>query len=350
MGLLITYLAGALLISFMCSLMESVLLSATPTFVKINENSPKKGVRLLARFKANVDKPLAAILSLNTIANTAGAAMVGAQAAKVLGSESLGVVSAILTVLILIFSEILPKTLGSNNWQRLAGLVGHLINCTYIMTYPLVMMAQVLTRLLKRSDTGHTTSREEISALANIGTEEGIFKEKENAIIQNLMKLKNLRVSDIMTPRVVVSIADEGMTLGEFLANKEYLRFSRIPIYKGNDENITGYVFRQQVMESLAEDHDTLRLRDLRRDIVIVPNTKPVFAMWEDLLMKKEQIALVVDEYGGMDGVVTMEDIIETLLGFEILDEKDTVADMQQYARERWQQRQSKYKFIMHNS
>ena len=160
------------------------------------------------------------------------------------------------------------------------------------------------------------------------------------------MKLKNLRVSDIMTPRVVVSIADEGMTLSEFLANKEYLRFSRIPIYKGNDENITGYVFRQQVMESLAEDHDTLRLRDLRRDIVIVPNTKPVFAMWEDLLMKKEQIALVVDEYGGMDGVVTMEDIIETLLGFEILDEKDTVADMQQYARERWQQRQSKYKYL----
>ncbi|MBQ5550274.1 MAG: DUF21 domain-containing protein, partial [Bacteroidales bacterium] len=158
MGLLITYLAGALLISFMCSLMESVLLSATPTFVKINENSPKKGVRLLARFKGSVDKPLAAILSLNTIANTAGAAMVGAQAAKVLGSESLGVVSAILTVLILIFSEILPKTLGSNNWQRLAGLVGHLINCTYIMTYPLVMMAQVLTRLLKRNETAHTTS------------------------------------------------------------------------------------------------------------------------------------------------------------------------------------------------
>lgn len=322
------------------------MLSATPTFVKINENSEKKGVRMLARFKSSVDKPLAAILSLNTIANTAGAAMVGAQAAKVLGSEALGVVSAVLTVLILIFSEILPKTLGSNNWQRLAGLVGYLIKCIYIMMYPLVMMSQVLTRLLKRGESGHTTSREEISALANIGMEEGIFKEKENAIIQNLMKLKNLRVSDIMTPRVVVSVADEGMTLGEFLANKGYLRFSRIPIYNGNDENITGYVFRQQVMESLAEDHDTLRLRDLRRDIVIVPNTKPVFAMWEDLLMKKEQIALVVDEYGGMDGVVTMEDIIETLLGFEIIDEKDTVADMQQYARERWQQRQSKYKYL----
>lgn len=346
MGLLITYLVGALAISFLCSLMESVLLSATPTFVKINIDSDKPGVRKLARFKANVDRPLAAILSLNTIANTAGAAMVGAQASSVLGSESLGVVSAILTVLILIFSEILPKTIGSNNWQQLAGLVGYLIGVTYIITFPLVVLAQQLTRLLKRDSTAHTTSREEISALANIGTEEGIFKEKENAIIQNLMKLKNLRASDIMTPRVVVSVANENMTMSEFLDNKEYLRFSRIPVYSGNDENITGYVFRQQVMESLAEDHDSLRLRNLRRDIVIAPNTKPVFSLWEDMLMKKEQIALVVDEYGGMDGIVTMEDIIEAILGFEILDEKDTVADMQQYARERWKQRQNKYKYL----
>ncbi|MCQ2252918.1 MAG: hemolysin family protein [Bacteroidales bacterium] len=346
MGLLITYLLGSLLISFLCSMMESVLLSATPTFVKINENSPQKGVRLLARMKANVDKPLAAILSLNTIANTAGAAMVGAQASKVLGSDMLGVVSAILTVLILIFSEILPKTIGSNNWQKLAGPIGHIINAVYYLTYPLVVMAQCLTRMLKRGDITPTTSREEISALANIGTEEGIFREKENAIIQNLMKLKNLRVSDIMTPRVVVSIADENMTLAGFLDHKAYLRFSRIPIYSGNDENITGYVFRQKVMEQLAEDHDSMTLKALSRDIVIVPNTKPVFSLWEDLIKKKEQIALVVDEYGGMDGIVTMEDIIETILGFEILDEKDTVVDMQQYARERWKQRMTKYTYL----
>ncbi|MBO4372408.1 MAG: CBS domain-containing protein, partial [Bacteroidales bacterium] len=173
-----------------------------------------------------------------------------------------------------------------------------------------------------------------------------IFKETENTIIQNLMKLKNYRVSDIMTPRVVVSAADADMTLGEFLDNKDYLRFSRIPVYIGNDENIVGYVFRQQVMESLAEDHNLLKLRDLKRNIVVVPNTKPVFSLWEDLLKKKEQIALVVDEYGGVDGIATMEDIIETLLGFEIIDEKDTVADMQQFARERWQQRQNKYRYL----
>ncbi len=346
MGLLITYLLGSLLISFLCSMMESVLLSATPTFVKNNENSPKKGVRLLSRMKANVDKPLAAILSLNTIANTAGAAMVGAQASEVLGSDMLGVVSAILTVLILIFSEILPKTIGSNNWQKLAGPIGIIINAVYYLTYPLVMMSQLLTRMLKSGDNTPTTSREEISALANIGTEEGIFREKENAIIQNLMKLKNLKVTDIMTPRVVVSSADENMSLSVFLDHKTYLRFSRIPIYNGNDENITGYVFRQKVMESLAEDHDSLTLKDLRHDIVIVPNTKHVYSLWEDLLRRKEQIALVVDEYGGMDGIVTMEDIVETILGFEIIDEKDTVADMQQFARERWKQRQSKYTYL----
>lgn len=346
MGLLIFYFLSTLLISFTCSLMESVLLSTSPIFVKINENSPKKGVRKLCKCKNNIDKSLSAILSLNTIANTAGASMVGAQATSVLGSEALGIISALLTVLILVFSEILPKTLGTSYWERLAGIVGHLITTVAIITYPLVIMAQQLTRLLKKNDNGHTTSREEISALVNIGAEEGIFKANENAIIQNLMKLKNYKASDVMTPRVVVSTADEEMTLGEFLDNKNYLRFSRIPVYSENDENITGYVFRQQVMESLAEDHNTLKLKSLKRKILIVPNTKPVFSLWEDMLKKKEQIALVVDEYGGMDGIVTMEDIIETLLGIEILDEKDTVADMQQYARERWKLRQSKYNFL----
>ncbi len=346
MGLLIFFLLGSLLISFTCSLMESVLLSVTPTYVKIHEKNSTGGVAKLVKLKQNVDKSLSAILSLNTIANTAGAAAVGAQAAKVFGQQGVGFVSAGLTVLILIFSEIIPKTIGTRFWEKLAALVGWLISVTLFITYPLVVLTQLLTRIFKDKKSSPTISREEISALATIGTEEGIFKEKENAIIQNLMKLKNYRVSDIMTPRVVVAAADENMSLGGFLKSKNYLRFSRIPVFSESDENIVGYVFRQQVMESLAEDHDSLKLRDLKRDIVIVPNTKPVFSLWEDLLKRKEQIALVVDEYGGLDGIVTMEDIIESLLGFEILDEKDTVADMQQFARERWKQRQTKYKYL----
>lgn len=346
MTLLIIFLFTALIVSFTCSLMESVLLSTPQTYVKTHLDSPHKGIRKLSKQKQNVDRPLSAILSINTIANTVGAAGVGAQATVVFGDEYFGVASAVLTVLILVFSEIIPKTIGARYWEKLTGLVGHLISILLVIGYPLVVLSSGITRFFKSDKNTPTTSREEISALASIGTQEGIFKDKEGSIIQNVMKLKNLKVSEVMTPRVVVSAADENMTLAQFLDNKNYLRFSRIPVYQGKSENIVGYVFRTQIMESLAEDHDTLTLKSLLREIVVVPNTKPLFSLWEDLLKKKEQIALVVDEYGGMDGIVTMEDIIETLLGFEILDEKDTVADMQQYARERWQQRQNKYKFL----
>jgi CBS domain containing-hemolysin-like protein len=190
------------------------------------------------------------------------------------------------------------------------------------------------------------TSREEIAALASIGTDEGVFIEKEHKIIQNLLRLRNVKVKEIMTPRVVVAVADEKLSLEEFLKNKDYLKFSRIPIYAENDENITGYVFRQTVFEKLAEDQHELKLKDIKRDIVIVPNSIVLYTLWEKLLEKKEHISLIVDEYGGLDGIVTMEDIIETLLGLEIIDEKDTITDMQKYARERWKERQTKYDLL----
>jgi CBS domain containing-hemolysin-like protein len=182
--------------------------------------------------------------------------------------------------------------------------------------------------------------------LAKIGAEEGVFGENENKIIQNLIRLKSTRVSEVMTPRVVVSIADENMSLEDFLLNKKFLHFSRIPIYSGKSENVVGYILRQTVFEKLAEDHVGLMLKDIKRDIVIVPETNQLFKVWETLLEKKEHIALIVDEYGGMEGIVTMEDIIETLIGFEIIDEKDTIADMQQYARDRWNNRQLKYNLL----
>ena len=192
-----------------------------------------------------------------------------------------------------------------------------------------------------------STSREEISALTSIGAEEGLFSEREHKIIQNLLKLKDVDVEQIMTPRVVVAVADENLFLSDFLKNKDYLRFSRIPVYSENDEeNITGYVFRQTVFEKLAEDKYDLRLKDIKRDIVVVPNTMELYSIWEELLNKKEHIALIVDEYGGMDGIITMEDVIETLLGLEITDEKDTITDMQKYARERWKTRQKKYHLL----
>lgn len=346
MTLLLTYLFLALFVSFICSIAEAVLLSTPLSYLKaLLEQGDKKALTFIT-LKENVDKPLSAILSLNTVAHTVGAAGVGAQATVVFGEAAFGIVSAVLTILILVLTEIIPKTLGANYSRSLMGITAIIIQVMIVITYPLVLVSLRLTKLLSRGEKELTTSREEISALASIGTEEGIFVDKENKIIQNLIRLKSIRISEIMTPRIVVVIANENMTLQEFLKNKEFLHFSRIPIYGGNRDNITGYVFRELVFEKLAEDQFDLTLKDIRRNIVTFSDNTTLFSAWEELLKRKEQISLVVDEYGGMDGIATLEDIIETLLGFEIVDEKDKVEDMQEYAMERWKSRQKKYRMI----
>ena len=346
MGLLFFYLFLALIVSFLCSITESVLLSTPQSFVMVEKAKGKAWAKRLSDYKHNVDKPLSAILSLNTVAHTIGAAGVGAQAVRVFGETYFGVVSAVLTLLILIFTEIIPKTVGANNWRKLAAFTTHTIHVMVIIAYPLVWLTSLVSRLISSKKSGLSTSREEISALAGIGAEEGIFSEKVSKIIQNVLKLKEVRVTEIMTPRVVVARAEENTLLTDFVEEKKYLQFSRIPIYDTSDDHITGYVFRQSVFEKLAEDHHKLSLKDLKREIVVLTGSMTLFSVWEMLLEKKEHLALVVDEYGGMDGIVTMEDIIESLLGLEIVDEKDTVVDMQQLAKERWEARQAKYKWL----
>ena len=346
MILLLFYLFLALFVSFLCSVMESVLLSTPISFLKVKEESGHKSAITFIKLKQNVEKPLSAILSLNTVAHTIGAAGVGAQATKLFGEIYFGVISAILTLLILVFSEIIPKTIGVRYWRKLALVSGIIINTMVIITLPLVIMTGYITKLFSKTINKPSVSREEISVMANIGTEEGIFEEKENKIIQNIIRLRTVKVSEIMTPRVVVAVADENMSLEEFLIKKKFLHYSRIPIYSKNNENITGYVFRQKVFEKLAEEETNLRLRDISREIVVVHEFQTLLNLWEILLEKKEHIALIVDEYGGMDGIVTMEDIIETLLGLEIVDERDKIVDMQQYARERWNERKAKYNIL----
>ncbi len=346
MILLLFYLFLALFVSFLCSIMEAVLLSTPQSFLIAENEKGNAWAKVFVDFKTNIDKPLSAILSLNTVAHTIGAAGVGAQAINVFGEASFGIVSAILTFLILVISEIIPKTIGARYWRNLAKISSKIIQGMIIITYPLVVMSAVITKLISKKKQDQTTSREEIAVLTNIGADEGVFSNKEHKIIQNLLKLKNVKVSEIMTPRVVVAVADEKLDLKDFLKNKDYLKFSRIPIYSKNDEYITGYVFRQKVFEKLAEDQHKLKLKDIKREIVMVPNTIVLFTLWEKLLEKKEHIALIVDEYGGIDGIVTMEDIIETLLGLEIVDETDTITDMQKYARDRWKERQAKYNII----
>ncbi len=305
-----------------------------------------KSAEIMIRQKENIDRPLAAILSVNTIAHTVGAAGVGAQANIVFGEAYFGVVSAVLTLLILVVTEIIPKTIGANYSKELAPVSARIINGMIFLTTPLVAVSSYLTKLLSRKDKVLTTSREEISALASIGTEEGIFADKENKIIQNLIKLKNVKVSDVMTPRVVVVTANEEMTVREFLSNKEFLHFSRIPVFQTQMEHITGYVVRAHVFEKLAENQLDLKLKDIKREILTFPGSKTLFDAWDEMLMKHEHISLIVDEYGGMDGITTLEDIFESLLGFEIIDETDKVEDMRRLALERWKNKQKKYDLL----
>jgi len=322
------------------------LLSTSLSYLKSKEKSGSRSAKIFIKLKQNIDRPLSAILTLNTVAQTVGSAGVGVQVTKVFGDVYFGIASGILTILILVLSEIIPKMIGANYWRELAMISAHVIRISIIMTYPLVIIFPYITKFLSKKQDKQTVSIEEISSLAHIGTEEGIFNKKENLIIQNLIRLKNIKVHEITTPRVVVKVADENMALKDFLKNKKFLHFSRIPVYSGSHENITGYVLRQTVFEKLAEDRVGLKLKDIKREIVVIPNMKNVLKVWEILLEKKEHIALIVDEYGGVDGIVTMEDIIESLLGIEILDEKDTITDMQQYARERWNMKKAKYKLL----
>lgn len=325
------------------------MLSTPTSYLKSRLENGDDNAKSMLRLKEDIDKPLSAILSLNTVAHTVGAAGVGAQATIVFGEAYFGIVSAILTILILIITEIIPKTLGANYSKELMGISSRIIQGMIVITFPLVWISSIMTKMLARKKSELTISREEISALASIGTQEGIFADKENKIIQNLIKLKSLKIKDVMTPRIVVVTANEEMTLEEFLKNKEFLHFSRIPIFKENRDHITGYVFREFVFEKLAEDQFNLRLKDIKRKIIYFPENMTLFDAWEEMLQKKEHISLITDEYGGMDGITTLEDIIESLLGFEIVDETDKIVDMQQYAVKRWKEKQKKYELLKKN-
>ena len=287
MLLLFVYLSLALVVSFLCSITESVLLTTPQSFLIVKLQKGNQWAKTFIGFKANINKPLLAILSLNTIAHTVGAAGVGAQAVKVFGEASFGIASAILTILILVITEIIPKTIGARYWRNLTRFASSTIRIMVVITYPLVVISALVTRMFNKDGAEQTTSREEIAALASIGADEGVFSEKEYKIIHNLLRLKNVRVTEIITPRVVVALADENLYLADFLKSKDYLKFSRIPVYSGDEENITGYVFRQTVFEKLAEDRHELKLKDIKREILIVPKSIVLFTLWEKLLEKK---------------------------------------------------------------
>lgn len=342
MNLLILYLILAIGVSFLCSILEAVLLSITPSYVAVLEKEGNKAGPLLRSLKKDIDQPLAAILSLNTIAHTIGAAGVGAQAQIVFGNAYVTITSIILTLLILIFSEIIPKTLGATYWKNLSGFTARTTNFLIVASYPFVLLSKGITKLISSEENQPSISRAEIGAMADLGHQEGIFEKEESNILRNLIKFSSMKVEYIMTPRIVVVKYSEEVTIKDILNKEEELRVSRVPVYGKTDEDITGYVLKNDMYLELSKGNGDMKLKDLKRDIMIVPEMSTIKNLFEKLLDSQDHIAIVVDEYGGFSGVVTMEDVVETLLGMEIVDEIDAIDDMQKLARQRWRERAKK--------
>ncbi len=347
MTLLIFYVSLALGVSFLCSVMEAVLLSVTPSFVaRTEKDHPRLGTRL-KELKADIDRPLAAILSLNTIAHTVGAAGAGAQAAAIFGDQFVGVISAVLTLLILVLSEIIPKTLGAIYWRQLAPIVVRLLVPTTLLMWPLVKMAQGLTKLLARGGKQAAVSREELAALADLGAREGVVDEEESRILGNLFRLEEVRVRDIMTPRTVVFSLPASQTVDETLAEHPQIRFSRLPIYGKDFDDVVGFVLRHDLMLRAAEGRGETTLEELSRPIEAVSEKLSLRGLFERFMDRRAHVALVLGEYGGTSGIVTLEDLVETLLGLEIVDEVDRVEDMQELARQKWRERAARLGLVL---
>lgn len=338
--LLITYILLALVFSFLCSVAEAVLLSITPSYiVGLRDRKPKLAALLKKLKQDNVDQSLAAILTLNTIAHTVGAIGSGSKAAVVFGSAWFGLFSAVMTLMILFLSEIIPKTIGAVYWRALTGITARFVRLLIWTMYPLIWVSERLTRLITRGKNIHVFSREEFVAMADIGEDAGKIDPNESRIIRNLFRLKFLTASDIMTPRTVISALPQDMAVSAALENEPAVIFSRLPIYQTDIDTITGYILRDDLLLSKARDSGDIRLDTFKREISTVPGSMPLSDLLEFFLEKRLHIALVADEYGGCKGLVSMEDAVETLLGMEIVDEMDTIEDMQVLARQQWEKR-----------
>ena len=349
MTLLFIYGFVSIFFSFLCSILEAVLLSITPTFISIKKKEGKSYALSLEELKKDVDKPLIAILTLNTIAHTVGAILVGAQSEMAFGSGNnvVGIVSAIMTFLILVVSEIIPKTIGATYWKQLANFTSKAL---VLLIFPLkwtgiIWLMQITTKLIGKNNHGSVLSREDFSAMTEIAREKGVFDESESRYINNLLNFNKILVRDIMTPRVVVKSANANQNILDYFNENKNLTFTRIPIYVDSPDNITDYILKDDILNEIANDKHDKKLSDLKRKILIVKNNMPIPILFQKFIEEKEHIALIIDEYGSFNGIVTMEDVIETLLGLEIVDESDTHTDMQKLARARWEERTQKYNF-----
>lgn len=334
---LLIFLLAALVISFLCSILEASLMSTPISYITLKEEEGLKAAARFRQYKLDPSRPLAAILSLNTIANTIGAAGVGRQATMVFGSQWFGLVSAVTTILILVFSEIIPKTIGSSRWKSLTSFTANTIHVLIVVLYPIVVSVEFLQKLFSGGKSDISVSRDELGAMADVAEETGELEEDENEIIQNIINIDEIEAKDAMTPRVVAAIAPESMTIKKFYKDRRFLHHSRIPVYADNDEYITGYILRMDALQLMAEDKFDCKLSEIKREVSSFPEETTIDRIWDDMLRSKEQMAIIINEYGSFQGLLTMEDIIETVLGDEIVDERDVVVDMQQLALDKWQ-------------
>lgn len=359
MGLLLFYAFISIFFSFLCSILEAVLLSVNPTFINIKKKEGKGYAETLEELKKDVDKPLIAILTLNTIAHTVGAILVGVQAkiayANLYGSNTrsfigieftedlmVGIVSTVMTILILVASEIIPKTIGATYWRQLANFTAKTLKTMVLLLKwtGLLGVLQLFTKLVGgKGPHGSVLSREDFTAMTDIAHEEGVFEKSESTIIKNLLRFDEVMVKDVMTPRAVMKIASEKKTISAYFEENPKMRFSRIPVYGAKMDHIDGFVLKDNILEEIVNGNGDIPLAEIKRTILVTERDTPIPQLFDILIGKREHIALVVDEYGSVSGLVTIEDIIETLLGLEIMDESDNVADLQELARKNWETR-----------
>jgi CBS domain containing-hemolysin-like protein len=342
--LLVAFAVLSIALSFVCSLWEAVLLSISPSYMQIELNKGSKSGLILRDFKNNIDRPLAGILTLNTIAHTVGAIGVGAQATLIWADSNPLItglaVPVVMTAAILILSEIIPKTIGATNWRTLAPFTIGSLDLLLKVLAPIIWLCQSITGIFNSNKEKQIFSRTDFLAMAQIGSQEGHLDDTEIQFIQNLLQFKARHVRGIMTPRTVVVTAPQTMTAREFYDHQEELTYSRIPLREdASSETIIGYVLKDEVLEHLIDDEGNKPLSAFMREIPVVPESYSLFQLFNDFVAKHEHIALVVDAFGGTAGIVTMEDAIETLLGTEIVDETDTTVDLQDKARQQHKQR-----------
>lgn len=345
MTLLITYIAIAIFTSFLCSLLEATLLTLTPAAISRAKQNGLPWGEKMEKLKADIDRPLSAILTLNTVAHTMGAAGAGAQYAKVSGNTGEAIFAAALTVAILIFTEIIPKTIGARFASGLAPFTAAILPIMIAGLKPLVIVSKSITNLItpKNVETNFAEHRDELLAMTRIGEESGSIGERESRFVQNLIQLHTTKVSDIMTPRPVIFSLPQSTPLPEFAAIIGTKPYTRIPLYDKGTDDFTGFVIRgDALIAHLKDDYDTGTLADVIKPIAITPEYTPVDALFQRFIAERHHIMLVTNEFGTTVGLVTLEDVIETIFGIEILDESDHHPDLQQHARNLWHDRAKK--------